>query len=67
MKTIFVALIFVFDVTTGQPLGVQTAAFDEEQLCLQVVSQTVARASEDMTIYVEGGCVETPIITAAKQ
>jgi hypothetical protein len=65
MKEIFIAVIFVFDVQTGLPLEASFAAFEEEEACVEVISRTTQKASEDMTIYLEATCLPTPLFTSA--
>jgi len=64
MQEIFIASIMIFDVSTGQPLGIATAAFESEKACMQAVAETTIRAQDDLRIRVEGGCTATVVIPA---
>jgi hypothetical protein len=64
MQEIFVALILLFDVSTGQLIGAATAATDNLAACEAIVAHTVTRARDDLQVYVEGGCIQTLLIAA---
>lgn len=65
MKTVFVALIFIFEANSGQPLEAGVAAFESEAQCEAAVASIRARAAQDMLITVEASCLETPLVAAA--
>lgn len=63
MKEIFVAVIFLFDVQTGQPLDAGGYAFDSREICEGAVARIKEKAAADMTVFVEAQCVATPLIS----
>lgn len=62
MKTVFVAIIFFYEASTGQPIDAATAVFTDQSVCEQQVSYVIAKASNDMLVYAEGQCVEAPLV-----
>lgn len=64
MQEIFIALIFIFDVQSGQPIEAGTAAFVEREVCEVMVDRIKENAAADLTIYVEAECVSAPLIGA---
>lgn len=62
MQEIFIALILMFDASTGQLIGAATAATDSLPTCEAIVSQTMERAKEDMQIVLDGGCMAAPLL-----
>lgn len=66
MHEIFVAIIFLFDASTGQPLQAVTAAFEDDWMCQYAVSQVLDKAAQDMTIQAEGRCYATQLIPSAE-
>lgn len=65
MKTVFVAVILIFDVETSLPLEMAVAAFDSPEACEASVAQVTARAADDLRVMVEGRCIESPFLTAS--
>ena len=63
MKEIFVAIIMIFDVQTGQPLDAGIAAFDNRAACEAMVTRIAAKAAGDMLVVVDAQCVATPLVT----
>lgn len=64
MKTVFVAIIMIFEAQTGQPLDMATAAFESGEMCKASVEQVRQRAAADMMIHVEGKCLEVALVPA---
>lgn len=64
MQEIFIAIILIFDASTGMVLGASSAAFEDKAVCEAAVAHTLQRAQNDLQIHVEGGCLATPLIGA---
>jgi len=64
VQEIFIAIILIFDASTGTVLGAGTAAFEDKAVCEAVVADTLQRAQSDLQIHVEGACTATPLIGA---
>jgi len=64
VKTVFVAIIFLIESSSGQPVDLATAVFESREVCEFKLEELRQRVEQDLRLNIEGQCVEQPVIRA---